>query len=241
MGSLFSRRKSPRVRPSIATSEQTCSKETEIHLSTEQHDTIASTEDFYIWERKCTHCGKSEQLRRRRSSLTLSPKSMAYAANPQTDVCDENGCEHVIEVNECNIISGPQMHDECFEMEAECCEMEAECCEIDEEIEDKVSMVSSGQQLTVTGVKGPLAHIINGIYMCKEGLDDPSKHHTDTIYQRCLNTRAGGDYQIIIQYDKERWVVLHTRGGDSEPFLLAYCAELKLPDPSESSHWFIRQ
>lgn len=98
---------------------------------------------------------------------------------------------------------------------------------------DQLCVISSEQQLKVKGVNGPLAIFINGTYMCNTDLN------TETVYHRC-NDSPEEDFQVIIQYDdEERWCILHT-GYDSEPFLLAYCAEQRLKDPSYASRWLIR-
>merc|ERR1719198_1330830 len=92
---------------------------------------------------------------------------------------------------------------------------------------DQVCVISSGQQLKVKGVNGPLAIFINGTYMCNTDLD--GRRNTETVYHRC-NDSPEEDFQVTIQYDdEERWCILHT-GSDSEPFLLAYCAEQRLKD-----------
>ena len=64
---------------------------------------------------------------------------------------------------------------------------------------DEVTMVSSGQQLRVTGAKGPFAHIINGMYMCSSDQDHHSKQRDEqTIYYRCIDNKAKDNYEIRI-------------------------------------------
>ena len=109
-----------------------------------------------------------------------------------------------------------------------------------EEDGDDISMVSSGEELRVTGAKGPFANKINGVYIC--GGYDNHMWNGRAIYHRCNDSLEKEEVETIILYDEEdRWSVLQTVLENDEQLLLAYCAQAELADPSEASQWFIRQ